>query len=129
MASNFEIIKAHYAASDAKDMSGMMAPITQSTEWVEAAGFPYAGTYVGADAIVDGVFKRIGQDWDGFALKVDRVVDGGDTIVAVGTYSGVSRKTGKPMAARVVHVWDMEAGKANRFEQFVDSSTFKEAMS
>ncbi|TGR72815.1 DUF4440 domain-containing protein, partial [Mesorhizobium sp. M2D.F.Ca.ET.223.01.1.1] len=61
---NYDAIKAHYAGSDAKDLAAMMAPVTESTAWTEMAGFPYAGTYIGPDAVIAGVFKRIGEDWD-----------------------------------------------------------------
>jgi len=33
------------------------------------------------------------------------------------------------MAARVVHVWELEEGKIVRFEQFVDSKIVVDAMS
>ncbi|MGX7873987.1 nuclear transport factor 2 family protein [Mesorhizobium sp. ORM6] len=118
---NYEAIKAHYAGSDAKNLQAMMAPITGRTAWTEMAGFPYAGTYVGPAAIIDGVFKRIGEEWDGYTFALERLVDGGTTIVGIGTYSGTYKKTGKPMSARVVHVWEMEDGKALSFEQFTDT--------
>lgn len=121
MSKNYEAIKAHYAGSDAKDLGAMMAPITSKTAWTEMAGFPYAGTYVGPDAIIAGVFKRIGDEWDGYTFALERLVDGGSTIVGIGAYSGVYKKTGKTMSARVVHVWDMDDGKAVRFEQFTDT--------
>ncbi|ODT17229.1 MAG: DUF4440 domain-containing protein [Mesorhizobium sp. SCN 65-12] len=121
MSRNYEAIRAHYAGSDAGDLKAMMAPITESTAWIEMAGFPYAGTYVGPDEILAGVFKRIGEDWDGYRFALERLVDGGTTIVGIGRYSGVYRKTGKPMSARVVHVWDVEDGKVTRFEQFTDT--------
>ena len=41
------------------------------------AGFPYAGTYHGPDAVVENVFARIGSEWDGFRFDLDEVVDGG----------------------------------------------------
>lgn len=128
MNQNFTAIASHYRGSDKGDIEAMMAPITETTEWIEMAGFPYAGTYVGRDAIVDGVFKRIGEDWDGFAFTLERLIDGDDTIVAIGNYSGKSRKTGKPMSVRVVHAWTMKDGKAIRFEQFADTLLFTEAM-
>lgn len=121
MGKNYEAIKAHYAGSDTKDLSAMMAPVTSRTAWTEMAGFPYAGTYVGPEAIIEGVFKRIGEEWDGYALKLEKLVDGGATIVGIGTYSGTYKKTGKAMSARVVHVWEMEDGKALSFEQFTDT--------
>ncbi|WP_027054223.1 nuclear transport factor 2 family protein [Mesorhizobium erdmanii] len=128
MSRNYEVIKAHYAGSDNKDLAAMMAPVTDKTAWTEMAGFPYAGTYVGADAIISGVFKRIGEEWEGYALKVDTLVDGDSTIVGIGTYSGVYKKTGKAMSARVVHVWEMLDGKAVSFEQFTDTKLVAAAM-
>jgi ketosteroid isomerase-like protein len=109
-------------------MAAMMAPITPATAWTEMAGFPCAGTYVGSQAIIEGVFKRLGEDWDGYTFKLERLVDGGDTVVGIGTYSGTYRKTGKAMSARVVHVWDLKDGKVERFEQFTDTKLVAEAM-
>ncbi|MDQ6437500.1 nuclear transport factor 2 family protein [Mesorhizobium sp. LHD-90] len=127
MSANYEAIKAHYQGSDRKDLAAMMAPITDRTAWTEMAGFPYAGTYVGADAIVDGVFRRIGEEWDGYTFMLERLVDGDATIVGIGTYSGIFRKNGKRMSARVVHVWDMDGGKVVRFEQFTDTKLVADA--
>lgn len=128
MSKNLEAVKVHYQGSDRRDMAAMMAPITDRTAWIEMAGFPYAGTYIGLEAIVAGVFARIGAEWDGYAFKLERLVDGGATIVGIGTYTGVYRRTGKGMSARVVHIWDMDDGKVVRFEQFTDTRLVGVAM-
>jgi ketosteroid isomerase-like protein len=125
---NYDAIKAHYAGSDAKDLAAMMAPLTSGTAWTEMAGFPYAGTYLGPDAVIAGVFKRIGEDWDGYTFALEKLVDGGTTIVGIGTYSGTYKTTGRPMTARVVHVWEMQDGKAVSFEQFTDTKRVAAAM-
>ncbi|MFE0014550.1 nuclear transport factor 2 family protein [Mesorhizobium sp. NPDC059054] len=127
MSKNYEAIKAHYAGSDNKDLAAMMAPITDRTAWTEMAGFPYAGTYVGTVAIIEGVFKRIGDEWEGYTFTLERLVDGGSTILGIGTYTGTYKRTGKPMKARVVHVWDVEDGKVLRFEQFTDTKLVAQA--
>lgn len=127
MSKNYEAIKAHYAGSDNKDLAAMMAPITDRTAWTEMAGFPYAGTYVGTVAIIEGVFKRIGDEWEGYTFTLERLVDGGSTIFGIGTYTGIYKRTGRPMKARVVHVWDMEDGKVLRFEQFTDTKLVAQA--
>jgi ketosteroid isomerase-like protein len=129
MSKNYEAIKAHYQGSDRKDLAAMMAPITATTAWTEMAGFPYAGTYVGNDAIIANVFKRIGDEWDGYTFTLERLVDGGDTICGIGVYTGTYKKTGKKMKARVVHVWDMKDGKAVRFEQYADTKLVADALS
>lgn len=37
----------------------MLADMDERTEWTEMAGFPLAGTYVGAAAIGAGVFQAL----------------------------------------------------------------------
>lgn len=128
MSKNFDAISAHYAASASGDIAGMMAPITPESRWTEMAGFPYAGTYVGPDEIIKGVFKRIGADWQGYAFALESLHDAGDTVIGIGTYSGIYKATGKQMTARVAHVWTMHDGKAKRFEQFTDTRLVVEAM-
>jgi hypothetical protein len=128
MSKNFKAIESHYAASDCKDIAGMMAPVTAQTCWTEMAGFPYAGTYIGPDAVIEGVFKRIGADWNGYNFALERLLDAGDTIVGVGAYSGTCKATGKSMEARVVHVWTMDNGKVKSFEQFTDTALVRRAM-
>jgi uncharacterized protein len=128
MSKNFQAISAHYDASSKGDLEGMMGPVTPETRWTEMAGFPYAGTYVGPDEIIKGVFMRIGADWPGYAFALESLHDAGDTIIGIGTYSGVYKATGKHMTARVVHVWTMHNGKANRFEQFTDTKLVADAM-
>ncbi|MES2434035.1 MAG: nuclear transport factor 2 family protein [Pseudomonadota bacterium] len=128
MPSNLEIIKSHYDGSRSMDIVAMMAPVTATTRWTEMAGFPCAGTYIGPEAVVENVFKALGAAWEGYALKLDRLIDGGDTIVGIGTYSGIYRSTGKAMTARVTHVWDLKDGKVTQFEQFTDTALVAEAM-
>ncbi|MGN7861041.1 nuclear transport factor 2 family protein [Microbacterium sp. 22303] len=125
--SNADIIRAHYEASDRGDLDGMLAPLAADVRWTEAAGFPYAGTYVGADAIVENVFTRLQDDWDDYTLAVDEVIDGGDTVIGIGTYSGTNKSTGRFFAARVAHVWRLEGGEVVAFEQFTDTEMLSRA--
>ena len=126
--SNAEIIRAHYAASDRGDLQGMLAPLAEDVRWTEAEGFPYAGTYIGPQAVAENVFARIQRDFEGFTLTVDEVIDGGDTIVGLGTYSGTHRENGRSFAARVVHIWRLKGGEATAFEQITDTELVNRAV-
>ena len=128
MKSNLEIIKAHYAASDRADVNAMMADVSPQVHWTEMAGFPCAGTWIGPQQVIDNVFAVLGSAWEGYQFKLERLIDGGDHIVGVGDYRGTYRATGKPMSARVAHVWQLEAGKVVRFEQFTDTLLVARAM-
>lgn len=129
MSEAYDIVEAHYAASERGDLAGMVENFADTIAWTEMAGFPYAGTYVGTDAIKAGVFGRLGADWKGFRADPDELVDGGDgTVVAIGHYSATHRATGKGMRVRFVHVWRVEDGKITGFEQFTDTHLFRESM-
>lgn len=128
MTSNRDIIAAHYAASDRGDLEGMLAPLAADVQWTEMAGFPYAGTYIGPAAVRENVFERIAANWDGYVAAVTELIDGGDTIVGLGTYSGTARSTGRHFSARVAHVWRLEGGEVVRFEQFTDTALVRDAL-
>lgn len=128
MPSNYEIVQAHYAASDRGDIDGMLAPLASDVRWTEMAGFPYAGTYIGPEEVRRGVFERLGAEWDGYTAAITELVDGGDTIVGLGTYSGTNRATGRSFEARVAHVWRLADGRVVAFEQFTDTARVRDAL-
>jgi ketosteroid isomerase-like protein len=123
-----QIIKEHYAASAAGDLDGMVAPFAPDINWTEMAGFPYAGTYVGPDAVKANVFERIGKEWDGYQAVPGHFVCEGDQVVAFGIYSGTFRDTGRSMVARFVHHWTLTEGVVVRFEQYTDTRLVADAM-
>lgn len=125
---NLQIIQAHYAASDRGDLAGMLAPLAPDVQWTEAAGFPCAGTYIGPDAVRQGVFARLAAEWDGYTAAMDEVLDAGGTIVGIGTYSGTHRETGRHFTARVAHIWRLTDGRVTAFEQITDTLQVARAM-
>lgn len=128
MRTTYELVRDHYAASDRKDLAGMMADIAGDCRWTEMDGFPCAGTYVGPEAIIEGVFRRLGELFDGYTFTLERLLDAGDDAVGIGNYTATHKATGKAMNVRVVHVWSGSGGKIRRFEQFTDTLRVAEAM-
>jgi uncharacterized protein len=119
---NLALIKSTYeGANSQENAKNTAAALAADARWTEAAGFPYAGTYVGFDAVLENVFKRLATEWEGFAFTVENYVAQGDKVFAYGNYSGVYKATGKPLNARVAHLWTLKDGKVTHFEQFVDS--------
>jgi len=128
MGTNYDIVRDHYAASGRQDFAGMFANVSDTVEWTEMAGFPCAGTWIGPQAVIDNVFKVLGSTWDNYRFDLEQLVDAGDVVVGIGTYSGSYRATGKPMQARVAHVWRIASGKVVKFEQFTDTLLVADAM-
>jgi len=118
---NLDSVKAVYKAFATGDIPTVLGVLSPDIAWTEAEGFPLAGTYHGPKAVLEGVFMRLGSEWEGFAAVADEFIDGGDTVVALGKYSGKYKKTGKSFQANFAHVWKMQDGKAARFIQYVDT--------
>ncbi|WP_336501193.1 nuclear transport factor 2 family protein [Microbacterium paraoxydans] len=73
-------------------------------------------------------FGRIQEEWDDYTVAIDEVVDGGDVVVGIGTYSGTYKRTGRFFAARVAHVWRVAGGEIVAFEQFTDTELVNRAL-
>jgi hypothetical protein len=126
--SNLKIIQGAYSAFANGDVPGVLGILSPDVAWTEAEGFPYGGTYIGPQAVLEGVFMRLGTDWDGFAAIPAELIDGGDSIVALGKYSGTSKATGKSFQANFAHVWKMRDGKVIRFVQYTDTLLVQQAL-
>ena len=120
---NVELIRAIYAAFEAGDVAGVIARMSPGMVWNEAENFPYAdgNPYRGPEAILSGVFGRLGGDWDGFAALPGEFLDAGDTIVVLGRYRGTYKASGKAIDAQFAHVWRVDDGKAVAFQQYTDT--------
>jgi uncharacterized protein len=128
MRTTYELVRDHYAANDRKDLAGMLADIAEDCRWTEMDGFPCAGTYIGPQAVVEGVFKPLSAQFDNYTFTPERLLDACDNVVGVGNYTATHKGTGKSMNVRVVHVWGGSGGKIRRFEQFTDTLRVAEAM-
>ena len=128
MKSNLQIVAEHYAASARGGLAGMLADLSPQAAWTEMAGFPCAGTWIGATEVGAHVFAVLGRDWEDYTFVLERLIDGGEEVVGIGTYSGTYRKTGKSMRARATHVWRLAGGRIVAFEQFTDTLLVARAM-
>jgi len=123
MSQNVELVRSIYAAFAAGDMPGVLSRMAPDIEWNEAENFPYAdgNPYRGPEAIVAGVFARLGGEWDGFAAVPEEFLDAGETVVVLGRYGGTYKATGRPMHAQMAHVWRVRGGKVAAFQQYTDT--------
>jgi ketosteroid isomerase-like protein len=126
--SNLDSVRGVYEAFAKGDIPAVLSFLSPAIEWTEAEGFPYGGTYNGPDAVLSGVFMRLGTEWDGYAAVPDEFIDGWDTVVALGKYSGTYKATGKSFQANFAHVWRVREGQAVRFTQYADTLVVQRAL-
>jgi len=123
---NKEIIQSLYQSFASGDVPAVLAKFDDNITWTESDGFPLAGTYVGPQAVLEGVFMRLGEFSDNWAVVVDRLIADGDTVVADGKYSWNHKESGEPCEVRMAHIWTLADRKAIAFLQHVDSATVRE---
>ena len=126
MTTNKEIIENAYASFARGDVPAALGAMADDINWTEAEGFPLAGSYVGPQADLEGVFMRLGEIGDDFAVLPEQFVADGDTVVALGTYEWKHKSSGEPAVVKMAHVWTMEGGKAVAFQQHVDTLRVRE---
>jgi uncharacterized protein len=125
---NVDLIRGAYDAFAKGDVPTVLGLLSPDISWTEAEGFPYAGTFVGPQAVLVNVFMRLGTEWDDFAAVPNEFIDGGESIVALGKYSGTYRATGKSFQADFAHVWKLKDGQAVKFVQYVDTALVQRAL-
>lgn len=126
--SNKEKISDLYQSFGQGDIPAVLGAFADDIEWTEAEGFPYGGTYRGANSILENVFMKLGSEWEGFSAVPDEFLDAGDNIVALGTYGGKYRQTGKSMQVPFAHVWTLRDGKIVKFVQYTDTLKVSEVL-
>jgi ketosteroid isomerase-like protein len=123
---NVELLDDLYAAFNDGDTATMLDAMADDVEWIIPEGAPYGGTHVGPGAVASEVFERIPRDVDSFRADPDRFVDGGDTVVAEGSFTIVS-KWGQTHEIPFVHVWDVDDGRITRFVNHTDTHLMRRA--
>lgn len=125
--SNYTIIQNLYRANDAADIEAFYKDLSSNLVWKESDGFPTPGTFRSRAEIDTNVFDVLGNEWNYFRFSLEYLIDGNEHMVAVGTYRGTHRKTGRSFQARASHVWHLHDGKIDRFEQFADTHVMQAA--
>jgi uncharacterized protein len=122
---NVDLVSSAYEAFRTGDMD-TVTRLLADTEWHEAEGMPYGGTYTGAEAILSGVLGPITQDVEQFSVETDEMLDAGDKVVSLGRYAGHGAEG--PVDSAYAHVWTIRDGTIVRFDQFADTKVFAQAL-
>ncbi|TBW30227.1 nuclear transport factor 2 family protein [Gramella sp. KN1008] len=128
---NLSVIKQVYKDFSVGNIEGVTSAMDEEIVWNEAENFPYAdgNPYKGSDAIVQGVFARLGGEWDNWSLNdLDFQPVASDRVVVTGRYSATYKKNGKPLNSQMLHLWTLKNGKITGFQQYTDTKQIAEVM-
>ena len=126
--SGIDVVQELYrvALSDQEDT--IVQLVTPDIVWESLESFPHGGIYAGIPAIFGQFLPKLQADFHDWHAKPDEFIDAGDTIVALGHYSGTLKTTGVHIVAPFCHIWTLKNGKIARLRQFTDTATFAQAM-
>ena len=125
-----EVVRSIYNAFGRGDIPAVLEALDPQVEWWEAENFIYAdgNPYVGPEAVLTGVFMRIGNEWEQFTVSPKEILDAGDTIIGYGFYSGTYNKTGEHVRAQFAHFFTFRDGRVAKFQQYTDTAQFLKAV-
>lgn len=128
---NVEIVRGLYESFGEGDVPSVLGKMHHGIEWNEAENFIYAdgNPYVGPQAVLEGVFMRLGTEWEGFSVTPEEWMDAGNRVVVLGTYAGTHRGSNKRVRAQFAHVWSLKEGRVARFQQYTDTKQFADVVS
>jgi len=128
---NVRFLKSIYDAFGRGDIPTVLGAMSPDIKWHQAESSPYMPSgkaWVGPDAVLNNLFTKLGEEWDGFAVHPKSFHDAGKSVIVEGRYSGTYKATGTSMDTQVCHIWDIEDGKLTRFQQYVDTAKLHEVM-
>ena len=122
---NTQIIESMYHAFSTGDMPTVLGLMHPNIEWNEAESNSLAdgNPYKGPEAVLEGVFARLGEIHEYFGLK-DIKLHGmeNNKVLATLRYDARVKASGTAYNAQAAHLWTLDdQGKVTAFQQFVDT--------
>ena len=128
---NKEVIDTIYKAFATGDMPTVLGAMHPEIEWNEAESNSLSdgNPYIGPDAILNGVFARLGERHEYFSLQdIELHNMSNNKVLATLRYDAKVKKTGKAYNAQAAHLWTFnDDGKIIAFQQYVDTKKLAEA--
>ncbi len=127
---NVSIIDDLYKSFAKGDVASVLAAMDDNIIWNEAEGNTYAdgNPYKGPDAVLQGVFARIGADHEYFHLTDIQLHDmSNNRVLATLRYQGKRKDNGAIIDAQAAHFWTLNNGRIIAFQQYVDTRQLAES--
>ena len=123
---NVSVVRRLYQARG--DPEVIRRVLASDVRWEVVDGFPYGAVYVGLDSVLRDFFGRLFTDFDEFVATGSEFFESGERVIALGSYSGRARTTGKRFTARFSHVWTLHEGLIVRLQQCADTVQLARAL-
>jgi ketosteroid isomerase-like protein len=123
---NITVVRRFYSNLGSPEIIGQV--LSPTIRWEIVPGFPHGGVYVDLDSVFRDFFGRVLQDFEDWHTEMSELFDAGDRVIALGTYSGRAKTTGKSFTARFAHLWTLDGGVIVRLQQCADTVQLTRAL-
>ncbi|RKS53933.1 hypothetical protein BC962_2200 [Gillisia mitskevichiae] len=127
---NKAVINSLYEAFSIGDIPAALSTMDPEIVWNEAEGNSYASgnPYIGPEAVLNGVFAKIGADHEYFKLNdIELHEMSNNKVLATLRYNAKIKDNAATYDAQVAHLFTLKDGKIISFQQFVDTKKIDEA--
>ncbi|TYC08488.1 ketosteroid isomerase [Bizionia gelidisalsuginis] len=127
---NTKSIENLYKAFAIGDISAVLAIMDSKIIWNEAESNSLAdgNPYIGLDAVLKGVFARIGDLYESFTLQnIELHEMSNNKVLATLRYHLKVKATGREVNAQAAHFYTFNNGKITAFQQYVDTKKLADA--
>jgi ketosteroid isomerase-like protein len=126
MQRDVEKIEELYRAHDRRDLKSVLLLMAPEVEVIQSEELPWGGHYHGHDGVRQ-FLAALTQHVDSRVL-IERLIDAGDRVVAIGRTVGKTRARQLEFDIPVVHVWTFSEGRIIRFEPYIENHTLLAAL-
>jgi len=125
---NLSIIDGLYKAFATGDIPAVLGVLDQNIVWNEAEGNKYAAgnPYIGPNAVLEGVFARLGAEHEYFKVKDIQLHEMSANKVLATLRYDAKWKDGGSYDAQAAHFWTLKDGKIVAFQQYVNTKLLAE---
>jgi len=123
MTDETQIVRDIYAAFGQGRIGDILAKLADDIVFIQPGGpdIPWSGTYRGGGE-VGRFFVKLDEAVAVEAFEPREYVAQGDTVVAMGAWSGKAKATGKPFACTWSMTWKFRGGKVAFYEAYEDTA-------
>jgi ketosteroid isomerase-like protein len=124
-----ELIRQCFDAYSRGDIPFFVAAVADECSWSGsmAPDVPYAGRFTGSAGAAK-FFEAIGTHLEVKVFDVNHYVSEGEWVVAMGSWAGVVRKTGRSYDSRVALTFQVRNGRIIRFVGYEDTGLMAAAV-